>query len=492
MTGGPPARPLPARSYREDFGYPEDFRYPEDFGIVLDPGVRRPAPNVLIGGSPLRVIRLSGRGTDLLDSWLSGQAVGSDRPAQRLARRLTSSCIANPLPPAGTLPTPEDVTVVVPVRDRPSGLRSTLSSLSGLDVVVVDDASQDPVRACSHRVVRRHTHGGPAAARNTGWRSVDSAIVVFLDADCVPVAGWLDVLLGHFSDPLVGAVAPRVASAHGPGLVARYETVMSPLDMGADGGTVMAGGRIPYVPTACLAVRRRAIELCGGFDETLRFGEDVDLVWRLVATGWSVRYEPRAVVSHPPRSSLRSWARQRFEYGRSAAPLSARHGSCTAPAALSPWSAAVWGLVGVGRVPAGAALAGGLSALVAARAGQDAPTRRVLALLAARGHLLAGRSLATATRRAWTPFLLVGLFLRPVVRRRASAWLLAGFLVPLTEWAAPGGSARRAALGPLSWCALRWSDDLSYQAGLWAGSVEHRTLRALIPRWIRRPGRRFR
>lgn len=460
--------------------------YPEEFGVALERRSRRPAPNILIGGTPLRVIRLSAPGTRLLDAWASGRPVGPDKAARLLARRLVDSALADPVPPASGCPRAADVTVVVPVRDRPAGLEATLSSLRGVDVVVVDDASEQPVRTGSHRVIRRREAGGPAAARNTGWRSIESAIVVFVDADCLPGTGWLELLLGHFSDPLVGAVAPRVVSVPGPGLAARYETVRSPLDMGPDQGPVRPGSRIPYVPTACLAVRRRAIESCGGFDETLRFGEDVDLVWRLADAGWSVRYEPTAVVSHPPRASYPAWARQRFDYGRSAAPLSARHGSCTAPAALSPWSTAVWGLVAAGRIPAGAAVAGGLSALVAMRAGRDAPTRRALIILAARGHLLAGASIAAAVRRAWTPFLLLGLLLPTKVRRSATASLLAAFLVPLAEWAAPGAAAKRRALGPVPWCALRWSDDLSYQAGLWAGAIEHRSVRALLPRWIRR------
>ena len=59
--------------------------------------------------------------------------------------------------------------------------------------------------------------------------------------------------------------------------------------------------RVAYVPTAALLVRRAA--LGDGFDESLRNGEDVDLVWRLIEAGWRVRYEPAVQVgtaSPPP------------------------------------------------------------------------------------------------------------------------------------------------------------------------------------------------
>ena len=42
-------------------------------------------------------------------------------------------------------------------------------------------------------------------------------------------------------------------------------------------------------------MRRAALEQLGGFAEDLRFGEDVDLVWRLVEAGHRVRYDPRSV-----------------------------------------------------------------------------------------------------------------------------------------------------------------------------------------------------
>ena len=74
------------------------------------------------------------------------------------------------------------------------------------------------------------------------------------------------------------------------------------------------GSRVSYVPTAALLVRRSALDSVaiddaaipapghlagpgplssrGVFDPALRYGEDVDLIWRLHDAGWRVRYEP--------------------------------------------------------------------------------------------------------------------------------------------------------------------------------------------------------
>ena len=457
--------------------------YPADFGLELDGGVRCPSPGVLIGGSPLRVMRLTTTGSGLVDSWEEGSPVGPGRAEQQLARRLVDAGVAHPRPPAAVIDG-VDVAIVIPVRDDRSGLESTLASLSahayaGSEIVVVDDGSLHPARAGSAQLVRQETPRGPAAARNTGWRSVGADYIVFLDAGCVASPGWLDTILAHLGDPAVAAVAPRIRATHGTGRTARYEQRRSPLDMGPRRAQVRPGGAVPYVPTACLAIRRHVLERCGGFDEDLRYGEDVDLVWRLEGAGCVVRYEPAAIVSHPSRSGTAAWLRQRFHYGTSAADLAERHGTRVAPLAVSPWSAAVWALVAGGRPLAGAAVAAGTTAAVARRAGGDAATTRSVARFAALGNLRAGAWIATAVRRAWLP-LLVAAMVVPVRRwrRRGAISLAACFALPALEW-----WGERPAVDPLTWVLLRWADDLAYQTGLWVGITRRRSLRSLRPRW---------
>lgn len=457
--------------------------YPADFGLALDRATQRPSAATLIGGSPVRLLRLSGRGSALLDAWLAGGEVGPDREPQLLARRLVDAGIARPRPPRSAGPRRDEVTVVVPVRDRASGLAATLAALDGLHVIVVDDGSVDAVSSRVAEVIRREVPGGPAAARNTGWRSVTREIVVFLDADCVPEEGWLETLLPHFADATVAGVAPRIRSAGGAGTLARYEKVMSPLDMGRDAASVLPGTRVPYVPSACLAVRRSALETVGGFDERLRFGEDVDLVWRLVRAGCVVRYEPRAVVHHPPRPDVRSMVRQRFDYGRSAAALAARHGGDVAPLSVSPACGAVWALATSGRAVPAITSSVVAAALAASRAGGDPVTRRALALLAIKGDVSAARWIAMAVRRAWTPVVVAIACLAPRrLRRRAVTLLALSFAWPLADWMVRAGGDEHPWMGVAPWLALRWLDDLSYQSGTWAGVLERRSVRALLPR----------
>jgi hypothetical protein len=120
---------------------------PGAFGLTVDPAtVTFQKGSVLMGGSPLRLLRLSSRATALASSWNAGARVGERRGEQLLARRLVSSGTYLPHPPAGDVDR-GSVTVVIPVRDRPEQLEDLLSALHGLACVVVDDASRDAQRS---------------------------------------------------------------------------------------------------------------------------------------------------------------------------------------------------------------------------------------------------------------------------------------------------------------------------------------------------------
>jgi mycofactocin glycosyltransferase len=469
---------------------------PSSWRVVLDPGTRRiDDGSVLVGGSPLRLLRLNAAGTRFVDRLVQGGQIGSTVQGQRLVRRLLDAGIAHPRPHGGddTAPTPDDVTVVIPVRDRPRPLAATLAHLGPVGaVIVVDDGSGDDAtaevatRAGAH-VLRHHIPRGPGAARNTGWRRATTPLVAFVDAECEPATGWLDILLPYFSDPVVGAAAPRITTQVDTGLLPRalaaYERARPTLDRGPAEASVRPRSRVPFVPTAAIVVRRSALVAVDGFDETMLVGEDVDLVWRLGQAGATVRYQPMASVTHPPRPTLRTWLRQRFVYGTSAAPLARRHGSAVAPLTVSAWTAASWGLIAAGAPCAGTAVAAATSALLAPRLrrGVRHPWAEA-ARLAGLGHLYGGLAVADAVRRAWWPIALLAAIRW---RRPRLAWALTAVVPPLVEW-----WRERPPVDPLTWSAFRLVDDMAYGAGVWAGCWQERSLTALRPDLTNWPGRR--
>lgn len=442
--------------------------------VTLDPGARR-LDNLILGGSPYVVLKLSARATSCVDSWLAGQPVPNDQ--LKLADLLVRKGILHPRREITSLTT-QDVTVVVPVCDHADDLAKLLPLVTEVGkVLVIDDGSAEPIREAT---IRHNKAKGPAAARNAGWRLAGTELVAFLDADVRPEPGWLATILPHFEDPSVVAVAPRVRSVPGPSMLERYEELRSPLDLGDAEAPVRPGSRVSYVPSAALVVRFSALLNHNGFDEEMRFGEDVDLVWRFHQAGEQIRYEPRSVVRHRPRETWKAWLRQRFGYGTSAAPLAIRHGAKVAPVKVSMWSALAWALVAAGKPLLGGAVAGTTASLLPRKLSDVGVPATESVQLAVRGHVGAGRLLGDAVVRSWWPVAI------PVLAStRWGRWvLLAAFARHVEEW-----YSRGAKVGLPGWLAARIFDDLAYGAGVWWGAMKHRTVKPLLPDLSDWPGR---
>ncbi len=467
---------------------------PVPFGTVvsIDPATKQLAPDVLFGGSPGRLLRLGSVGVVALAELRAGPV--ASLAAAALARRLTDAGVAHPVPDrlAKDGPDAADVTVVVPVRDRVVELAECLA-FGGRPhpVVVVDDGSLDPVAiadvAARHgaSTVRRALAGGPAAARNAALSIAGTELVAFVDSDCLPPPDWVDQLVGHFADPLVAAVAPRIVALG-------VSTIGSPLDLGDRPGPVAPGTRLPYVPTAALVVRRSA--LGDGFDEALRYGEDVDLVWRLVEAGWRVRYEPSVEVGHREPVALADRLRRRFDYGTSAAPLARRHPGRLVHLVVSPAPAATVAAL-LARRPAVAATSFAVgTARLAGRFRRFGATWPDVVGASATGvtqtWLGAGRF---AGQFAWP--VLAGLLVAPGgrtarVRHGRRLAVLSLVLGPvLAGWRQ---ARRRAGIigsrsglllgpGPLRYGAELLADQAAYGAGVYAGCWRERSVEPLVP-----------
>ena len=393
--------------------------------------------NVVLAGSPLRLFRLTGGGIAVAEQIEAGREVRRST----LTDRLIDAGAAHPVSPDGEPPRfdVDDVTVVTP----------QLGGVAHDDGrITVDDGSVPPIASAS---LRLESNRGPAAARNAARPLVTTPLVAFLDADVTSAAReWFAPLLWHFDDPRVAMVAPRVRGE-----------ARSPLDLGAQPARVRAGTRVSYVPGAALVVRVDALDAIGGFDELLRFGEDVDLVWRLDDAGWHCRYDPAVTVWHEPRGTWSARLRQHAGYGTSAAPLALRHPRALSPLHVNGWTAATWSLALLGRVTGALALGAGSSAALVRKL-PDVPPRASFGL-AVRGNLLAGRQIAESARRVWWPILAVA----ALCSRRARWWAALALL----------SDVRRA------------PTDLAYGWGVWVGMRRSRTLAPLIPRLSAWPGR---
>lgn len=430
----------------------------------------------LIAGSPPTWWKVTDAGARVLDALETGADLPSGHDV--LSGRLLASGAIHPTDVA-----PVDastLTIVIPVLARDDAahrlLDELVARLAPIRTIVVDDGSPQPVHVAGATVVR---HGepcepcGPGAARNSGLALVTTPHVAFVDADTHVSAGDLCRLAGHLADPRVALVAPRV-TAHDGSPLSWYDAGRSPLDLGPSPALVRPFSRVSYVPSAVIVCDTASMQTAGGFDASFRWGEDVDLVWRLVRAGRWCRHDPSVTVGHDVRNGLRALLAQRYRYGSSAAPLATRHRDWVAPFRASvplTFTAALfltawWIPAAVIGVATSAWYAGTLR-----RRGLSLRSAAKVAVGAVSGAVYRA---STAVGRGWWPIAACA----SVVTWRAAVTLAIGFGLPaLVDALRHRPSFVR--LAP--WCALHIADDVAYSLGVWSGALRTRSMRCLLP-----------
>ena len=220
--------------------------------------------------------------------------------------------------------------IVVPTRGRAGYLDVALASVApqavraGAEMLVVTDG-KDPAttavaaRHCA-RLVVLGAGAGANAKRNAGAAEARGELIVFIDDDVAAPAGWLEALLAGAAaapehDVLGGPIRARLEGG-GPRACGREGAPITTLELG------LADGNAELVWGANMAVRRRALDLVGPFDESLDgCGEEEDWQRRFLARGGRTRYLARAGLDHRRVGSdagVRSLARAAYVRGRSA------------------------------------------------------------------------------------------------------------------------------------------------------------------------------
>ncbi|GAA4372917.1 mycofactocin biosynthesis glycosyltransferase MftF [Agromyces bauzanensis] len=446
---------------------------------VIDDGA------VLVGGSPTRISRLK----PLARRAIRGRTMTvTDASSRALADHLLATGMADPVVDALPAADLALATVVIPVRDRPRQLDRLLDGLGGaLHVIVVDDDSVD--RAAVAAVAARHgaellplaENVGPAGARNAGLARVTTPFVVFIDSDVVVEPAAIETMLRHFADPGLVTVAPRVLGLERgrPNWITRYEDARSSLDLGEDSSSVRPRSPVTWVSSTCLVARVDA--LGRGFDESMRVGEDVDLVWRLVDEGRRVRFEPAASVRHEHRSTLLAWMGRKAFYGTGAHPLAVRHPDDIAPVVLAPWGAGFLVALMAQRrwsLPVAAAIAGVTIVRIGRRAVGVRHPYRLAGRLTGYGAIAALTQGFALLLRHWWPLAAIGCLVSRRVRR---AVLVATLADTVIEYA-----RTKPRLDPVRFAVARRLDDAAYGAGVWWSAIRARSPKALLPDLRRR------
>lgn len=260
------------------------------------------------------------------------------------------------------------VSVLIPAWNNGAELAACLDSLrrteypkSRLEAIVFDNGSSDDTRCLVRELYgkmqsegwarlvleRSGENLGAFGGRAAAYRLVDprTDFVLSLDDDVETAPDALERLVLAAADPAVGVVGARIVywdspeeTASGAGYfvawLGRFEERRPETATDCD-----------FVSSCGCLVRRSVMDALGGFDGSFFTSHgDVDLCLRAGTLGYTVRYEPAAVIRHRvARGGTRTPERVYYGY-RNKLILLRRH---------VPWGARplVWALYAVGWLP---------------------------------------------------------------------------------------------------------------------------------------------
>jgi len=206
----------------------------------------------------------------------------------------------------------QSLSVVIIGRNEGAKLHACVESVRAakydgtLEIVYVDSRSTDGSVAWAVsqglRVIElAEGELSAARARNSGWISCESELVLFLDGDTVLMPKWPMEAASLFEYRTVAVVWGIVKEIHPRQSV--YNRVVDLDWYYPVGNSEFCGGNA--------MMRRSALLDVGGFDESLRQGEEPELCARLRSSGWTIYNNGSAIAGHDleMRSFQQYWRR---------------------------------------------------------------------------------------------------------------------------------------------------------------------------------------
>jgi len=219
------------------------------------------------------------------------------------------------------------ISVIIPVFNRAGLIGATLRSLRvqtlpADEVVVVDDGSTDGTakavaEAWSGVQVIEQMNGGPAAARNTGFRASRGEFIHFFDSDDLAASNKHEVQMNALQESGADiAICPWIKGEFMADVFSAENHVLQ--QRGLPNGNLIKAllSTWSFVPHSAL-FRREIVEKCGGFDESLFVAEDQLMLLNCLLAGAKVIHTPGTVEFYrvgkqDKITESKEWSERRF------------------------------------------------------------------------------------------------------------------------------------------------------------------------------------
>ena len=227
--------------------------------------------------------------------------------------------------------------IIIPVYNRPEELEELILSISkqsfkNLEVIIVDDGSQISSIEIFQNFKKKLNisyfftkNQGPALARNFGVKNANGEWIIFFDSDCTIPNNYFKILEKFLNNNFIDFFG-------GPDtLDDSFNSIQKSINFSMTSFLTTGGIRgrkksiDKFLPrTFNMGVKKKLFNEVKGFSN-IRYGEDLDLSYRLLKKGKSSALIDKAFVNHKRRSNLSSFLKQIYNSGRARNFLNNKH-----------------------------------------------------------------------------------------------------------------------------------------------------------------------
>jgi len=206
---------------------------------------------------------------------------------------------------------------------------------NSFDVIVVDNGSTDGSQQMlaekypDVKIIQNVENVGLGKASNQGIEVTKGRYVLLLNNDTIVNGSAFDAMVDFLNEnPKAGAVGGKIFNPDGTVQTCYnyFSTFQEEFLIATRLGKLIRPGypaivnadeikSVDWITSACLMVRRSALDAVGLLDENyFIYGDEADLQYRIKEAGWKIYYLPQATIIHYGGRSMTRWPRRRMVY----------------------------------------------------------------------------------------------------------------------------------------------------------------------------------
>lgn len=224
----------------------------------------------------------------------------------------------------------DTVTIIVPCYNEQDVIVPSLKSVinqtyPNIEILVIDDGSKDRTYALAktfefndgHRSLKvlSKPNGGKSKALNFGIERARGNLICCVDADSKLDQFAIELLVQHFKNPEIAAVAGSVSVVNTDTFITKLQALeyIQGLNMVKNGQAFLK--LVNIIPGPLGMFRKEAMKKVGFYSHDT-FAEDCDLTLSLIAAGYKIDFEPDAIAHTEAPENLLDLLKQRYRWTR--------------------------------------------------------------------------------------------------------------------------------------------------------------------------------